>query len=118
MVTSLKDIEVAAVVLHQRPDFPRLFRYYLQQHIQRTVQSVCNRNIRYTQPLPFPIPLERLARQFHFKILLPFEGNINHPRFLQLLQEEVQPTLAVSYHCLQKFSPALLGPIFSSRELP
>ena len=50
-----------------------------------------------------------LGRQFNFKIVFPFEGNINHPRFLKLLREDVQPTLAVSYHCLQKFSPALLG---------
>ena len=112
VVTSLNDIEVAAVVLHQRPNFRRLFRYYLQQHIRRTVQSVFDRNLRYTQHIPFPIPLGRWARQFNFKILFPFEGNINHPRFLQLLREEVQPTLAVSYHCLQKFSPALLG-VFS-----
>ena len=112
VVTSLNDIELVAVVLHQRPNFQRLLRYYLQQHIRRTVQSVFDRNLRFTQAIPFPIPLERWARQFNFKILFPFEGNINHPRFLQLLREDVQPTLAVSYHCLQKFSPALLG-IFS-----
>ena len=108
VVTSLNNIELVAVVLHQRPNFQGLLRYYFQQHIRRTVQSAFDWNIRYTQRIPFPIPLERWARQFNFKILFPVEGNINHPRFLQLLREEVQPTIALSYHCLQKFSPALL----------
>ena len=112
VVNSLNDMELVAVVLHERPNVQRLFRHYFQRQMSRTVRSVFDRDVRYTQNIPFPIPLSRWARQCNFKILFPFEGNINHPRFLQLLREDVQPTVAVSYYCLQKFSPALLG-IFS-----
>ena len=41
-------------------------------------------------------------------MLLPPEGNINHPHFVTQLRDEIRPTIALSFYCLQKFSPNLL----------
>jgi methionyl-tRNA formyltransferase len=49
-----------------------------------------------------------MARQHHFEVLVPPDQNINHPEFIEALQTRLKPTLAISYYCLQRFSPALL----------
>jgi methionyl-tRNA formyltransferase len=57
----------------------------------------------------FPTNLNREARQHGFKVITPRNGDINHPRFIASLREEVGPTIALSFYCLQKFSPELLA---------
>ncbi|MBW1786065.1 MAG: hypothetical protein JRK53_05515 [Deltaproteobacteria bacterium] len=56
-----------------------------------------------------PVNLDNWAKRHQFKILVPEAGNINHPRFLARLRKEINPTIALSFYCPQKFSPDLLG---------
>jgi methionyl-tRNA formyltransferase len=58
---------------------------------------------------PLPINLNRWARRFQFKVLVPPGGNINHPQFIASLRNEIRPTIALSFYCLQKFSQELLA---------
>jgi UDP-4-amino-4-deoxy-L-arabinose formyltransferase/UDP-glucuronic acid dehydrogenase (UDP-4-keto-hexauronic acid decarboxylating) len=42
-------------------------------------------------------------------VLVPPGGDINHPHFIARLRNEIRPTIALSFYCLQKFSPDLLA---------
>lgn len=56
-----------------------------------------------------PLNADRMARQHGFEVLVPPDQNINHPAFIKELKTRLKPTLALSFYCLQRFSPALVG---------
>ena len=103
------DIELAAICVRERPSSATtLCRTFLRRARAR-IQSL-------DEPVPkrsyhgrSPIPLNRWARRFRFKVLVPPEGNINDPQFVERIRHELEPTIALSFFCLQRFSPELLA---------
>jgi hypothetical protein len=59
--------------------------------------------------LPMPVFIDYEARRRGFEVLVPPDGNINDPEFIEWLQKELRPTVAISCVCLSKFSPELLS---------
>jgi methionyl-tRNA formyltransferase len=72
------------------------------------IQSFFDASRRHTYTASRPLNVNRMARQHRFEVLVPPDQNINHPKFIEELKTRLKPTLAISYYCLQRFSPELL----------
>ena len=108
-LASRNDMELVAVcVPRMRPFAASLCRQLRNRAVVR-VRDLLDPALRLHEPLPRPVHLSRGARRLGFEIITPPEGDINHPAFLDRLRNEIQPTVALSFYCLQTFSPALLG---------
>jgi methionyl-tRNA formyltransferase len=58
---------------------------------------------------PMPPEVAQSLRHWGARSIVPASRNINHPAFLQLLREEIRPTLALSLGCGQIFRRELLA---------
>lgn len=103
------DMELAALCVPEKRTFAgAFFRSHLRRAVART-QSFFSPVARRRYPLAAPFYLNRWARRARVRILIPPEGNINHPEFIEHLRSDVQATIALSFFCIQKFSPDLLA---------
>lgn len=111
-ISTRADFELAAVCLPERQSQVKLLCSNLLDRTLFGLRSLTEPATRRRHRLPWPINLNRCSRKHHFKALFPPGGNINDPVFIARLRDEIKPTIAISFFCLKKFSPALLG-IFS-----
>lgn len=111
-LASLDNVELAAVCLAKPQTFLGAFCRHLMDRTLLNIESLLDSKLKRRHPLPLPINLNRLAQRLHFRVLVPPEGDINHPRFIAQIRNEIRPTIALSFYCLQKFSPNLLA-VFS-----
>ncbi|MBW1743190.1 MAG: hypothetical protein JRJ47_07130 [Deltaproteobacteria bacterium] len=72
------------------------------------IQSIFDPSRRQMYKALRPININRIARQHGFEILVPPDQNVNHPEFMEELKTRLKPTIALSFYCLQRFSPELL----------
>jgi len=102
------DLEVSGVCIR---NFQK-YHYLLLRHARTVMKNKIKRFFDYSQNqrsnTPLPSDIERLARRYRFKIILPPDQNINNRKFIKQLKTKLKPTIALSYYCFQKFSPDLL----------
>ena len=108
-LASRPDIALAAICVPERPAFATRCCRPLLRRARARLQALYAPVGKRRHHEPSPIPLNRWARRFRFKVLVPPAGNINHPQFIERLRHELEPTIALSFFCLQKFSPELLA---------
>lgn len=108
VVCNRSDLEVSGICIR---NFQK-YHYLLFRYARAVMKNKIKRFFDYSQNqrsiMPLPINIERLARRYRFKIILPPDQNINNPEFIERLKTKLKPTIALSYYCLQKFSPDLL----------
>jgi hypothetical protein len=103
------DVEVVGVCIRSPHQYPHLLLQHLGFQLERKAQALFGHGQGQTPPIPRPMNAEKLARQYGFRILTPPDQNINHPEFIAQLRTAIKPTMALSFYCLQRFAPALLG---------
>ncbi len=107
-VQSREDMTIVAVCVPTSPAYGAMLFRHVQQLGFHRIQSFFDRDIRYKHTLPRPLRIRKWAKRYNFKVLVPDENDVNHPAFLERLRNDVAPTVALSYYCLQIFGPGLL----------
>lgn len=109
-LNSRNDIELVAICIPHFQNFAiKLARHLLFKMLIK-IQSLFSPSLKeHSYFLPLPINLNSWSRQFRFNVLVPPNGDINDPHFITQLRNEIKPTIAISYYCLQKFSPELIS---------
>ncbi|MBW2172843.1 MAG: hypothetical protein JRF69_12900 [Deltaproteobacteria bacterium] len=102
--------DVAVTAVCTRTPLRRYGRLYWHARIMMggRIQSLFDPSRRRMYKALRPLNVDRIARQHRFEVLVPPDQNVNHPEFIEELKTRLKPTLALSYYCLQRFSPALL----------
>ncbi|MCI0453853.1 MAG: hypothetical protein L0Y68_02515 [Candidatus Dadabacteria bacterium] len=103
-----EDVELVGICIEKPTNFYQQIYRYLQIFLKRKIKSFFDSNQKHLYRVPLPFNLLRLAHRYNFQIFFPPEGKINHPGFINELKAEIKPTIALSYFCMQKFSPPLL----------
>jgi len=107
-----EDVKLTAICMPELQGFKRaLLKHYMREAVL-SVGSLFKTAVKHHHTCPLPINLNHCARRHRFRILVPPEGNINHPDFIEYLRVKFHPTIALSFYCTQKFSSDLLG-VFS-----
>jgi methionyl-tRNA formyltransferase len=102
------DVEITSICV---PDYPKLHDIMCRRAlivVSRKIKSFFDSSQKRKYATPWPIKLHGLGRQHNVEVLVPPHQDINHPRFVEQLKTVVKPTMALSYYCLQRFSPGLL----------
>lgn len=102
------DVEFFAVCVPKPPAFRAMLIRHLRDRAFFSIFGILAPSFRRRHTGP---PLESLslyAKRHCFKVLIPPNGDINDPSFIELLSNKIRPTLALSYFCLQRFSTGLL----------
>jgi methionyl-tRNA formyltransferase len=102
--------DVAVTAVCTRAPLRQYGRLYWRARIMlgETIQSFFDPSRRQTYKALRPLDAIRIARQHRFEVLVPPDQNVNHPQFIEALKTRLKPTIAFSFYCLQRFSPALL----------
>lgn len=108
-IDSRRDMVLSAVCLPRPPTYTRFFCRQILYRMLLDLESLFGAPIDFPRSIHFPVNLSSWARKFRFKVLIPDPGEINHPYFLARLRNEIQPTVALSFYCQQKFSRELLA---------
>lgn len=111
-LTFCSNVELVGVCLPKAQAYSRAVCHHFVHRMSLDLTSLLDPTLRRHHPPPLPINLNRWTRRFQFRVLVPPKGDINHPHFIAWLQQEIRPTIALSFYCLQKFSPDLLA-VFS-----
>jgi len=103
------DVKVVAVCLPEKQSPFRIFisdfLYTIVASLRSFLDKTPERKHRSLQPLN----IRRCAGKYHFKVLIPPKGDMNDPVFIAHLRDTIQPTIALSFYCLQTFRAELLG---------
>jgi methionyl-tRNA formyltransferase len=82
---------------------------YWREQISRALRTVIRYGERPQPAVTKPVHFARCAERKQIALLVPPRGNINHPEFIEQLERDLKPNIALSYFCLKKFSPELLS---------
>ncbi len=107
-VVHRSDVVIVGVCVRNPQNYQRLLLRHARAWMARKIQYFFDHNQKRTFAAPLPINIESLARRHGFQILEPPCQDINDPDFIGYLKTSVRPTIALSYYCLQRFSPLLL----------
>jgi len=107
-VTGIESIQIAGICVRNFKKYHHLIYRHSREFLKTRIKTFFDKTQHQKFSRPLPINLEKLARQHGFKILIPPDENINHSKFIRQLRTEFEPTVALSFYCLQKFSPDLL----------
>ena len=107
-LVSRDDLKLVAICIPKPQAFASIFWRHIRERAFFAIHSLSEPALMRRHTIPVPINLNQWARRFGFRVLIPPEGNINHPDFIAQLRNEIRPTIALSFYCLQKFSPDLL----------
>ena len=107
-LASHDDLKLVAICIPQPQPFARMLWRHIRERAFFTTRSLSEPALKQRHTIPVPINLNKWARRFGFRVIIPPEGNINHPHFIARLRNDIRPTIALSFYCLQKFSPNLL----------
>lgn len=102
------DLELAAFCLTESKPYLRALRRHALERAARIIGSVLGPGRRRGPVPPLPISIQRLARRHRAEMLVPPEGDINHPDFIARLRSQIRPTIALAFYCFQRFGPDLL----------
>lgn len=108
-IAARDDMRTVAVCVPYPCGYGALLRNHLRDRATRGVQRLFNPRLKRRHGIPLPLNLNRLARRCDFEIVVPPRRDINDPEFIARLREEFRPTLALSFFCVQRFSPELLA---------
>jgi methionyl-tRNA formyltransferase len=107
-LSARSDLELVGICLPKSKPYVRVVRRHLASRAVQAVRSFLGRSRGRPMMPPLPIDLERLTRRQRCELLIPPEGNINHPEFVARLRDEIRAVMALSFYCFQKFGPELL----------
>jgi len=107
-VCKRSDVEIAGLCIINPQKYRDLLLRYAQTVIKKKIISFFDHSKKSLSKPSVPINSEKLARHYHFPIIVPPDHNINHSDFISALKTIIKPTLAISYFYPQKFSPSLL----------
>lgn len=103
-----KDAVISAVCIRNYRCYPRLLWGHAGETFRIKIKSLFDSARRRNFSPPRPLNIRKLSKRYAFDILLPPDQNINHPSFIELIKNKYQPTMAMSFFCLQKFGKELL----------
>jgi methionyl-tRNA formyltransferase len=103
------DMRLSAVCLPGPQPYARTLCHHFLYRALLAFESLVDPQVQRLKPPDRPPFLHRLAHRHRFRILVPEQGDINHTAFLARLRNEIKPTAALSFYCLQKFSSHLLS---------
>ncbi len=106
---SRNDMRLVGICLPRGANYRRIAYKYWLDKITRLVKRVVSPSAKTKPEVPRPINFELVAKQQNIKILIPPKENINDPSFIEQLDKELQPTIVLSFFCLQKFGANLLS---------
>ena len=104
----IKCCRIEGICVRNYQKYHHLLYRHFRALMKTRVKTLFNGNQHLKFKRPLPININKLARQHHFKILIPPANNINDTGFIRQIKTELEPTVALSFYCLQKFSPKLL----------
>jgi methionyl-tRNA formyltransferase len=107
-LSDMDDIEISGICIRNNQKYYRLLFRSSKALIKTKIKYCFDKNQSRKVARLLPINIEKLARRFRFKIITLKDQNINHFELIKKLKNEIKPTLALSFYCLQKFSPTLL----------
>lgn len=108
-ISQFSDVSLVAVCLPEQQSPLKIFLYSMLYRITITTRSLIDQTLRSKHMSLKPINIYGCARKHRFKIIIPPEGNINDLDFIKHLRDNIRPTIALSFYCLEKFSSELLG---------
>ena len=107
-VTGMKHFQIAGICVRNYQKYHHLMYRHSRTILKTKIKTFFDKTQHQKFSCPLPINIDRLAWQHRFKVLIPPDNNINHPEFIQQVKTQIQPTVALSFFCLQKFSLELL----------
>jgi len=108
-ITHRSDLEICAICLPKRQSPLKIFIFNFLYKITIVIRILTEETMRRKYKSLFPINIDRYARKYGFKLLIPPNNNINDKYFIAYLRDEIRPTIALSFYCLNKFSPELMA---------
>jgi len=108
-IAHCSNVEICAVCLPERPSQLKIFVFNLLYETTIKIRIFAEAAMKRKYKSLVPINIYHYARKYRFKVLVPPQGNINDPSFIAYLRDEIRPTIALSFYCLQKFSQELLA---------
>jgi methionyl-tRNA formyltransferase len=107
-LSKIDNIEISAICIRNYQDYHKLL-YRNAKAMIKTKIKYCFDDTQTRKTIHFlPINIEMAARRFNFKVIAFEDQNINQLEVIKLLKNEIKPSLALSFYCIQKFSPELL----------
>jgi methionyl-tRNA formyltransferase len=98
------DLEVCGIVCSR----PRRFEPPRRSLLRRAVVAAANRDLSWATVFPKTLDLARLEREHGIPLLVPEDGDPNHPAFVARLARDIRADVALSYECLAIFRRPLL----------
>jgi len=108
VVKARPDIHLAAVCVSRPKSYHRLLRRHLLNQLRRRISALMGREHLRKFEMAMPLNLKRAARLDGFRILSPPSGNLNAASFVEQLENDVRPTMALTFLCGQRFDVPLL----------
>ena len=103
------NVRLAAICLSKPHNYRKMLLLHGARRAILGVGSFFKTAVQLRHGLPPPVDLDGCARRHRFRILVPPDGNVNHPKFLEALRGAIRPTIALSFYVSRKFSPDLLA---------
>lgn len=107
-VAGIKNIQITGICVRNFENYHHLIYRHSRAVLKTKIKIFFDKIQHQKFAHPLPINIDKLARQHSFKVLMPPDNNINHSEFIYQIKTELEPTVALSFYCLQKFSPELL----------
>jgi len=104
----MKHFQIAGICVRNYQKYNHLLYRHFRAVLKTSIKSYFDDTRQQKFSRPLPINIDKLARQHGFKVLIPPNENINHTGFIQQIRTELEPTVALSFYCLQRFSSELL----------
>lgn len=112
-VSARNDMQIAAVCFrHPVKYWTLLARHGLALSKHHIIKAI-DRNKRYNCTPPIPLNMGALSSRYGFPVVSPPNGDLNAAEFIAHIKQEIRPTVALSFYCLQKYGPALLKALHS-----
>lgn len=108
-VNASNELELAAICLPRVEPFRNVLYRHIKERIGNRILSLFDPDLKKAASFPAPVNIRRRARQFNFRILVPPDKNFSNPEFIARLRNEIRPDIALSFNCIQRLSPDLLG---------
>lgn len=106
--TGMSNFQIAGICVRNFEKYHHLMYRHSRTILKTKVKTFFDTTQHQKFSRPLPINIDKLARQHRFKLLIPPKNNINDAGFIRQMKTKLKPTVALSFYCLQKFSPALL----------
>ncbi len=88
-VTGMSNFQIAGICVRNYEKHHHLMYRHSRTVLKTKVKTFFDKTQHQKFSHALPINIDRLARQHHFKVLIPPENNINHTEFIRQVRTEL-----------------------------